>query len=129
MRCSSTPRLIDYEREVRRSRPGSAHSFLVQHPNAPLYISIISLGEFGEGFAPTQQPDCRACLHHYTVLDLDRDMAWAASQIARQLRSSGTLLGENDVWIAATALHHNLALVTNNVQHFQRVSGLQVARY
>ncbi|MEI8256323.1 MAG: type II toxin-antitoxin system VapC family toxin, partial [Deltaproteobacteria bacterium] len=65
----------------------------------------------------------------YTVLDLDRDMAWAASQIARQLRSSGTLLGENDVWIAATALHHNLALVTNNVQHFQRVSGLQVARY
>ena len=23
------------------SRPGSAHGFLVQHPNAPLYISII----------------------------------------------------------------------------------------
>lgn len=121
--------LIDYEREVKRSRPGPAHGFLVQRPNAPLYISIISVGEFGEGFAPTQQQDCRACLQHYTVLDLDRDIAWVASQIARQLRFSGTTIGENDVWIAATALHHNLALVTNNAQHFQRVSGLQVAGY
>ena len=121
--------LIDYEREIKRSRPGSAHGFLVQHPNAPLYISIISVGEFGEGFAPTQQQDCQTCLRHYTVLDLDRDIAWTASQIARQLRSSGTLIGENDVWIAATALHHNLALVTNNAQHFQRISGLKVARY
>ncbi len=46
--------------------------------------------------------------------------------MARQLRASGTTIGENDVWIAATALHHRLALVTNNAQHFQRVSGLQV---
>jgi predicted nucleic acid-binding protein len=121
--------LIDFEREVKRSRPGPAHGFLVQHPNAPLYISIISVGEFGEGFAPAQQQDCRACLQHYTVLDLDRDIAWAASQIARQLRSSGATIGENDVWIAATARHHNLALVTHNAQHFQRVSGLQVAGY
>ena len=121
--------LIDYEREVKRSRPASAHAFLVAHPNAPLYISIISVGEFGEGFTAAQQPDCRLCLQHYTVLDLDRDIAWAASQIARQLRLGGMTIGENDVWIAATALHHNLALVTNNAQHFQRIAGLQVATY
>jgi predicted nucleic acid-binding protein len=106
--------LIDYEREVKRSRPGAAHAFLVQHPNAPLYTSIISVGEFGEGFGPAQQQDCRSCLQHYTVLNLDRDIAWVASQIARQFRSSGPTIGENDVWIAATALHHNLALITNN---------------
>ena len=87
------------------------------------------MGEFGEGFTAAQQADCRLCLQHYTVLGLDQDIAWVASQIARQLRASGTPIGENDVWIAATALHHNFALATNNAQHFQRVAGLQVAPY
>lgn len=121
--------LIDYEREVKRNRPGPAHAFLVRHSAAPLYISIISVGEFGEGFGSAQRQACRACLQHYTVLDLNPDIAWAASQIARQLRASGTTIGENDVWIAATALHHKLGLVTNNAQHFQRVAGLQAVAY
>ena len=56
--------LIDYEREVKRSRPGPAHAFLVRQPNAPLYISIISVGEFGEGFDPVQPQDCGVCLQH-----------------------------------------------------------------
>ena len=121
--------LIDYEREVKRNRPGLAHAFLVHHSNAPLYISILSVGEFAEGFGPTQQSDCWLCLRHYTVLDLDNDIAWAAGQVSRQLRGRGETIGENDVWIAATALHHQLALVTNNTQHFLRVAGLQVMAY
>ena len=121
--------LIDYEREVKRNRPGAAHAFLAHHPNAPLYISILSVGEFAEGFDPGQQPDSWLCLRHYTVLDLDRDIAWAAGQLSRQLRSRGQAIGENDVWIAATALGHHLALVTNNVQHFQRVAGLRLMAY
>ena len=121
--------LIDYEREVKRNRPGVAHAFLVQHPNAPLYISILSVGEFAEGFGPAQQPDCCHCLSHYTVMDLDLDTAWVAGQLSRQLRGSGQAIGENDVWIAATALRHRLALVTNNTQHFQRVAGLLLIAY
>jgi len=121
--------LIDYEREVRRNRPGPAHAFLVRHPNAPLYISIVSVGEFAEGFAPTQQQDCEMCLRHYTVLDLAGDIAWVAGQLSQQLRGSGLAIGENDVWIAATALHHHLPLVSNNAQHFQRVAGLEVVPY
>ena len=121
--------LIDFEREVKRSRPGPAHAFVTQHPNAPLYISIISVGEFAEGFSPTQQQDCWLCLSHYAILDLNRDIAWTSGQVSRQLRAGGQAIGENDVWIAATALRHNLALVTNNTQHFQRVVGLQVLAY
>ena len=121
--------LIDYEREVKRSRPGPAHAFLVQHPTAPLYISIISVGEFAEGFASTERQACQMCLQHYTVLHIDGDIAWAAGQLGRQLRESGQVIGGNDMWIAATALHHRFPLVTNNAQHFQRVTGLQVMPY
>ena len=121
--------LIDYEREVKRNRPAAAHAFLTQHPNVPLYISIIAVGEFAEGFDPAQQPDCWLCLRHYTVLDLTRDIAWRAGQIARQLRASGQTIGDSDILIAATALHHGLPLVTGNSQHFQRIAGLQLIGY
>ncbi|MEW6302374.1 MAG: type II toxin-antitoxin system VapC family toxin [Verrucomicrobiota bacterium] len=66
---------------------------------------------------------------HYTELLLDRDIAWEAAQISRQLRANGQTIGDNDLLIAATAKHHNLAVVTNNAAHFQRVSGLQVVAY
>ena len=40
------------------------------------------------------------------------------------LRAQGMLIGDLDMLIAATALHHNLILLTNNRSHFQRVPGL-----
>lgn len=121
--------VIAYEREVKRNRPAAAHAFLTQHPNVPLYISIITVGEFAEGFDAAQQQDCWLCLNHYTVLDLTRDIAWRAAQISRQLRASGQTIGDSDILIAATALHHGLPLVTDNAQHFQRITGLQVIGY
>lgn len=36
------------------------------------------------------------------------------------------MIGENDLKIAATALHHKLTVVTRNVRHFSRVPGLIV---
>jgi predicted nucleic acid-binding protein len=121
--------LIDQEREVKRSRPGPIHAFLSQHPTAPLYVSVISAGEFAEGFTAGQEMDCWFCLRRYSILGIDRDVAWRAGQLSRQLRSGGQVIGDNDLWIAATALHHKLALVTANAQHFQRVGGLQVIAY
>lgn len=121
--------LIDYEREIARNRPGRAQAFLAANPNAPLFVSIVSVGEFAEGFAAAQQSDCWMCLRYYTILTIDREIAWHAGQIARQLRGVRQFIGDNDVWIAATALRHNLPLLTNNVQHFQRVPGLNVIAY
>jgi predicted nucleic acid-binding protein len=121
--------LIDQEREIARNRPGRTHAFLVANANAPLFVSIVSVGEFAEGFAPAQQSDCWMCLRHYTILTIDREIAWLAGQIARELRGTRQFIGDNDVWIAATALRHNLALVTTNAQHFQRISGLNVLGY
>jgi tRNA(fMet)-specific endonuclease VapC len=121
--------LIDQERELKRGRVGPVQAFLSKHPTAPLYISVISAGEFAEGFAAGQETDCWFCLRPYTILTIDREIAWRASQLSRQLRAERQVIGDNDLWIAATALHHKLALVTANSQHFQRVAGLQVLIY
>jgi predicted nucleic acid-binding protein len=35
-------------------------------------------------------------------------------------------IGDNDVMIAATAIYHNLHVVTHNHRHFGRVPGLKI---
>ncbi len=42
-----------------------------------------------------------------------------------ELERAGTPLGPNDLMIAATALAHDLVLVTHNVAEFSRVAGLR----
>jgi len=121
--------LIHLERELKKGGVGTAHAFLQAHPDSPLNISIITLGEFAEGFPADQRQVCWDTLSHYNVLDLNRDIAWQAGQISRQLRQIGSGIGDNDIWIAATALHHRLPLVTGNTRHFQRIHGLLLASY
>lgn len=46
--------------------------------------------------------------------------------IRAELEARGTLIGPNDLIIAATARAHDLTLVTHNVEEFIRVVGLAV---
>ena len=47
-------------------------------------------------------------------------------QIRAELVQAGTLIGPNDLLIAAIARVYELTLVTHNVEEFSRVSGLRV---
>lgn len=59
---------------------------------------------------------------------LDFDLAAAASygRVRARLEASGTLIGPNDMLIAAHALSRGLTVVTDNVAEFRRVGGLKV---
>ncbi len=52
-----------------------------------------------------------------------------AADLWASLKQGGTLIGDNDIFIAATALHHGLALATGNVAHFSRIPGLILEDY
>lgn len=56
----------------------------------------------------------------------DAEAAWHYGDQYRSLASQGELIGSNDLWIAATALAHELPLATGNLQEFERVRGLKV---
>jgi predicted nucleic acid-binding protein len=43
-------------------------------------------------------------------------------------RKQGLRLADADLQIAATALRHNLEVVTGNVRHFERIPNLQLNR-
>ena len=47
------------------------------------------------------------------------------AQVRHQLRAAGTPIPENDVWIAAAAIEHDLPLASRD-KHFKVVKGLKV---
>ncbi len=65
-------------------------------------------------------------LMNYTFNEL---AAKKAAEIEENLRVSGTLIDVEDIMIAATALIHHEKILTRNVKHFEKITGLQVETY
>jgi len=65
----------------------------------------------------------------FEVLPLTDAIVERAAQLYADLRRQGKLIPDNDILVAATALHHGLVLVTNNLPHFQRIPNLPVSNW
>ena len=104
-----------------------AEAFLRAHLDAPLYTSRICWAEFAEGCASRTEADQGTA--RFAVIEISELVAWEMSRIARVLKPAGLPIGDNDLWIAATALAHDLPLVSRNTRHFSRIPGLAIAEY
>ena len=63
-----------------------------------------------------------------TILGCDAETARQYGEVKNSLRLKGRPLPENDVWIAAFALQHDLILVTRDT-HFQEVEKLKTTTW
>lgn len=88
---------------------------MLESAKIPLYTSRICWAEFAEGFSSLEQMD--SYLEDIAVLEVDGEDAWTASRIARMLDRTGLHIGDNDIWIAATAMVYGLPVVTLNDRH------------
>lgn len=96
-----------------------------------IVISLITYGEIYEGITYGRDPRghervFQQFLRRVSVLPLNRAIMRRFAQIRGDLRQRGLLIGDPDVLIAATALHHDLVLVTRNRHHFERIATLQL---
>ena len=94
-------------------------------------LSIISLAELYDGVFGSRNPQSderilRRFLASVEVLPLDESTCRVFAQERRRLRASGALIGDLDLLIGATAIRHNLTLLTNNRRHFERLQGLNI---
>jgi tRNA(fMet)-specific endonuclease VapC len=62
-------------------------------------------------------------------LDFDDSAAAHYGTLRASLAIAGAPIGSNDMLIAASALAHDLTLVTRNEREFRRVPGLRVASW
>jgi tRNA(fMet)-specific endonuclease VapC len=57
-----------------------------------------------------------------------RNTSLKYGRVRAQLAQAGTPIPENDIWIAAVALEHQLPLSARDV-HFEWITGLQVLKW
>jgi tRNA(fMet)-specific endonuclease VapC len=107
---------------------------LETHQLDPLGISAISLmelycGAFKSDKVTANLAKVRYIENGFEILPIDASIAETFGMIKSSLESRGTPLDDFDLAIAASALTHNLTLVTNNEKHFRRVEGLKLANW
>ena len=99
---------------------------------AGLALSIISLAELHEGVYYSRDPvESEAALQRFlspelAILGLDEETCKLFGKERGRLRAAGLIIGDCDLLIGATALRHNLTLLTNNRRHFEQIEGLHM---
>jgi tRNA(fMet)-specific endonuclease VapC len=63
------------------------------------------------------------------ILPMTEPIFVQAADIYADLYKRGQIVGDADILIAATALVHQLVVVTNNEAHFRRISSLNVENW
>ena len=121
--------LIDLQHSRRSGTGVAARNFLQTHVRDDLYLPVVALGEFAAGFADPRDQRFLETIRHFVILDVDDSVSMAYRMLFRTLQSAGQLIGANDLWIAATAVHHKLPLVTSNRADFSRIHSLRVLSY
>lgn len=99
-------------------------------PFRSLALPVTVLGEYRYGLLGSKK---KARLEHWLddllndvrVLEVSARTSSVYALVRQQLRTAGTPIPENDVWIAAIAIEHGLPLATRD-RHFNVVKGLEL---
>jgi predicted nucleic acid-binding protein len=116
--------------EVVRSRPEPrVLAWMEAADESLLYLSVLTLGEIRKGVAGLPQSKRRTHLETWLELDLqarfsgrilpvDTAVAERWGLLAAEAKRGGVPLSAIDGLLAATAIHHNLTMVSRNVNDF-----------
>lgn len=91
------------------------------------YYKIIAGLKFKK--AEKQLRDFEDFVDNNTILHISEDSVKLSAEIYADLRHKGITIGTSDILIAGIALHNGLTLVTNNMKHFEAISGLLLANW
>ena len=98
------------------------------------FVSVVTASELLHGVHRARDAGVRArrsafveaLLERFPLLGVELPTARTHARLWADLAAAGTPVGPNDLWLAATAVTHGLALVTVNLREFRRVPGLNV---
>ena len=106
--------VITFLREVEARKSGDAHRFLSGVGRGRTYVSVVAYAEVLEQALdmPRQAADLRM---RFRFQGIGQDVA---ERVALLRRRSARRMGENDAWIAATAIKAGLTLVADDDEAF-----------
>ncbi|MGA2031294.1 MAG: type II toxin-antitoxin system VapC family toxin [Thermoguttaceae bacterium] len=97
-----------------------------------LHLSALTVGELYTwakrgGAPPARLVAVHEMLMAARLIDVNHEVAEKAGELRAALLDQGKPMPSMDLFIAATALIHELTLVTHNARHFQNLPDLAVA--
>ena len=101
-------------------------------PREEQFTSAVVIGELYKGAyrAHARQKHLnnieQRILPAVTALPYDVATAKVFGHIRAELETAGSILPDADLQIAATAIYHDLELVSGNIRHFDRITELKI---
>lgn len=97
------------------------------------YISEITLAELIYGATCStnykrHKKEIDILLEWIKVLPI-RPTLWTYAKVKTDLRHTGNMIDEFDMMIGATALHHKMIMVTENVKHLNHIKDLEIENW
>jgi len=93
--------------------------------NVNLSISVVTIIEIETGIRNKEKEKTYELIDILEICFLDRAIAHLSGAFLREFRKKGMKLGLADVIIGATAIHHELTLITCNTNHYP-MKGIQL---
>lgn len=119
--------------ELLRPRPLLGYvEWLSTVPREEQFTSAVVIGELYKGAYRSEAQKTHLTnienriLPAVTALPYDVATAKVFGQIRARLEETGTILPDADLQIAATAIYHDLELVSGNLRHFPRIARLRI---
>jgi predicted nucleic acid-binding protein len=105
-------------------------SRFVQHAGQ-LNLSVLTLGELltwaqRANASPKRMQMLTDLLSDVRVVPIASETAEVIGSLRASLLDHGRPTPEIDLWIAATAICHDMTLVTHNARHFEHIPGLRI---
>jgi tRNA(fMet)-specific endonuclease VapC len=96
---------------------------------AQIAIPVIVLGEYRYGISQSRNRKhyerwLAEYLPTFRILDVDERTTLSYSAVRTELKTAGTPIPSNDVWIAALCRQHSLPLLSRD-RHFDAVAGIR----
>jgi len=118
---------------VLRGHPTVRAHFEEQTRNG-IAVSVITLAELRYGAACSTRVEenqrvISNWLESVAVLDVTPAVAQVYADSKAALRKQGNLIEDFDLLIGATAITHDLTLITNNFSHFERIPRIMLDRW
>jgi tRNA(fMet)-specific endonuclease VapC len=122
IRCEKALALVGRCREAQTSGDSVGLSAIT--------VSELEFGAYNSKDYDAEMVAVRKLLTPFEILDYDGATCPPHyGRVRHELEKSGQTIGAMDLLIAAHALALGATLVTNNLAHFQRVTGLSVTRW
>ena len=86
---------------------------------------VLYFGAYASSREKTRINEVAEFIGNYEVIYIDEDTARYYGQIKPQLKTSGTPIPENDVWISALSMQHDLTVATRDL-HFDKPKDIKV---